>query len=76
VGAVVGGVLLTLFVLGVAIRYNIVSAQLNARPRVSAWRTKSKTRVPDVDVNMNPHLFTTNVSFRVTKQNGSVVVNA
>jgi len=76
IGAVVGGVLLTLFLLGLAIRYNIVSAQLNARPQVAAWRTRSKTRVPDVDVNMNPHLFTTNVSFRVTKQNGSGVVNA
>jgi hypothetical protein len=70
-GAVVGGVVLTMFLLGLAIRYRVVSAQLNTGSRVDIRRTKTNMSLkPDVDFT------TSNVSFRVTRQNGSGVVNA
>ena len=71
IGGVVGGIILTVLLLGLAVRYKFVSAQLNSTPQVAAWRTKTKNALkPDVDFT------TTNVSFRLTKQNGSVDVNA
>lgn len=56
VGAALGGALLVVAVIAVAIRVKIVSAQLNG-PTVSAWnpgQKKKKVRVPDFDIGLNP----------------------
>lgn len=55
VGAALGGALLVVAVIAVAIRVKIVSAQLNG-PTVSAWnpgQKKKKVRVPDFDIELN-----------------------
>jgi len=59
IGAAIGGALLVVVVLAVAIRAKIVSAQLNAAPTISAWtpgQKKRKVRVPDMDVGLNTTL--------------------
>ena len=69
VGAAIGGAVLVVVAIGVAIRFKVVSAQLNT-PTVSAWtpgKKKSKVRVPDFDIGLNPtiqtHPQTTNPAF-------------
>ena len=55
IGAAVGGGLLVILVIGVAIRLRIVSAQLNGSPNVTTWRSKSKkTRTHDFEIGTNP----------------------
>ena len=55
IGAAIGGALLVVAVIGVAIRFRIVSAQLNSTPSVSTWRSKSKkSRTPEFEISTNP----------------------
>jgi hypothetical protein len=73
IGAAVGGGLLVSLLIALAIRFKIVSAQLNT-PTVSTWtpgKRRNKVRVPDIDINMNPSI-TTNPSFalRIQKMTG------
>lgn len=56
IGAAIGGALVVLAVIGIAIRLKVVSAQLNG-PTVSSWnpgQRKKKVRVPDFDIGLNP----------------------
>lgn len=69
IGAAVGGGLLVTLLIAVAIRFKIVSAQLNT-PTVTAWtpgKRSKKVRVPDVDIDLNPRI-TTNPSFTLRMQ--------
>ena len=75
IGAAIGGALFIVVALGLAIRYRIVSAQLNT-PSVSAWnpgQKRKKMRVPDIDINMNNNVFM-NPAARVQKMNGITAV--
>ena len=55
IGAAVGGGLLVIVVIGVAIRLRIVSAQLNGSPNVTTWRSKSKkSRTHEFEIGTNP----------------------
>ena len=55
IGAAIGGGLLVVGIIGVAIRFKIVSAQLNGTPKVSSWRTKGKkNRMPEFEIGTNP----------------------
>jgi hypothetical protein len=72
VGAAIGGALFIVAVIGVAIRYKLVSAKLNA-PTVSTWqpgKKKPKLRVPDMDINLN-HSVMMNPAVRVQKMKES-----
>lgn len=69
IGAAVGGGLLVTLLIAVAIRFKIVSAQLNT-PTVKAWtpgKRSKKTRVPDMDIDLNSRI-TTNPSFTLRIQ--------
>ena len=44
IGAAIGGALVVIAVIGVAIRLKVVSAQLNDTHKVSSWRTKAKAK--------------------------------
>lgn len=54
VGAMVGGALIVLAVIGIAIRFRIVSAQINGTPRVASWRMIKKTKKHDFEIGTNP----------------------
>ena len=55
IGAAIGGALVVVAVIGVAIRFRIVSAQLNGSPNVTAWRSKSKkARTPEFEISTHP----------------------
>jgi len=54
VGAMVGGALIVLAVIGIAIRFRIVSAQINGTPRVASWRMMKKTKKHDFEIGTNP----------------------
>jgi hypothetical protein len=54
VGAMVGGALLVLAVIGIAIRFRIVSAQINGTPRVASWRMMKKGKKHDFEIGTNP----------------------
>lgn len=65
VGAAIGGAVFVAFILAIAIRLRIVSAQINST-KVEGWRPGSKKarRIPEMDINMNPTLNSTkNPSF-------------
>ena len=59
VGAALGGAFVVVAVLMVAIRFRIVSAQINGPKRVASWRMGGKkthsirSGVPDMDINLN-----------------------
>jgi len=55
VGAAIGGALVVVAVIGVAIRFRIVSAQLNGSPKIASWRAnvKGKKR-PEFEIGTNP----------------------
>jgi hypothetical protein len=53
IGAAIGGGLAVVVVIGVAIRFRIVSAQLNTKT-VKSWRGGSKKSGPDIEINTNP----------------------
>ena len=53
IGAAIGGGLAVVAVIGLAIRFRIVSAQLNAKT-VKSWRGGSKKGGPDIEINTNP----------------------
>jgi hypothetical protein len=56
-GAVFGGAAAVVAIIGIAIRYNIISAQLNTVPTISAWtpgQKKKKMTVPDFAIGVNP----------------------
>lgn len=77
VGAAVGGGIFVVALIGLAIRFRIVSAQLNTTPQITAWTPgakKKKSRVPDMDINTNHTLIENpSVSFRVHRIGGSPV---
>jgi hypothetical protein len=51
----VGGALIVLAVIGIAIRFRIVSAQINGTPNVTTWRSKSKkSRTHEFEIGTNP----------------------
>jgi hypothetical protein len=52
IGAAIGGGLAVVAVIGLAIRFRVVSAQLNAKT-VKSWRTGKKPG-PDIEINTNP----------------------
>jgi hypothetical protein len=55
IGAAIGGGLLVVAVIGLAIRFRIVSAQLNGAKQIKSWRTGGKkSKFPDIDINSNP----------------------
>jgi hypothetical protein len=54
VGAMVGGALIVLAVIGIAIRFRIVSAQINGTPQVASWRMMKKTKKHDFEIGTNP----------------------
>ena len=55
IGAAIGGGLLVVAVIGLAIRFRIVSAQLNGAKQIKSWRTGGKkSKIPDMDINSNP----------------------
>jgi hypothetical protein len=55
IGAAVGGGLLVVAVIAIAIRFRIVSAQLNGSPTVTTWRSKSKkSRTHEFEIGTNP----------------------
>ena len=55
IGAAIGGALLVVAVIGLAIRFRIVSAQLNATPKISVWRTNAKGKKrPEFEIGTNP----------------------
>ena len=55
IGAAIGGGLLVVAVIGLAIRFRIVSAQLNATPKISVWRTNAKGKKrPEFEIGTNP----------------------
>lgn len=69
IGAAVGGGLLVTLLIAVAIRFKIVSAQLNS-PTVTAWtpgKRSKKLRVPDMDIDLNSRI-TINPSFTLRMQ--------
>ena len=69
VGAALGGALVVVAVLVIAIRYKVVSAQLN-ETTVSAWnpgQRKKKVRVPDFDIGLNQVQQNPAFSFRAAK---------
>ena len=74
VGAAVGGAVLVIAIVGVAIRLKIVSAQLNATPTISAWTPgkKKKTRVPDFDIGLNQTITNPSLSLRVQKMTNTM----
>jgi len=53
IGAAIGGGLAVVAVIGLAIRFRVVSAQLNAKT-VKSWRVRSKRDGPDIEINTNP----------------------
>ena len=53
IGAAIGGGLAVVAVIGLAIRFRVVSAQLNAKT-VKSWRTGSKKPGHDIEINTNP----------------------
>ena len=55
VGAAIGGGLLVVAVIAVAIRFKIVHAEINKNPQVTTWKRK-KSRVPDIDIGLNPRI--------------------
>jgi len=58
VGGIIGGSLMTVALLLLAIRYKIVSAQLNGTPKIASWRVRGKKSSigegPEMDINLNP----------------------
>lgn len=70
VGAAIGGAALVIVLAAIAIRFKIVSAQLNSTPTISSWnpgkRTK-KTRVPDMDISLNPTIMNPSLAIRIQK---------
>lgn len=54
VGAMVGGALIVLAVIGIAIRFRIVSAQINGTPRSTSWRIMRKSKRHDFEIGTNP----------------------
>jgi len=55
IGAAIGGAVLVVAVFGLAIRFRIVSAQLNGTPKISVWRTKAKGKKrPEFEIGTNP----------------------
>ena len=81
VGGIIGGSLMTVALLLLAIRYKIVSAQINGSPKVSSWRLKSKKssigELPETSINLNPTIVQQNRAFpfdlRVQKMKESTV---
>jgi len=72
IGAAIGGGLAVLAVIGVAIRFRVVSAQLNAKT-VKSWRSGSKKTELDIETvpktHENPSL-SLRVNRIIHKQNG------
>lgn len=53
IGAAIGGGLLVVGIIAIAIRFKIVHAEINNNPQVTTWKRK-KSRVPDIDIGLNP----------------------
>jgi hypothetical protein len=69
---------MTVALLLLAIRYKIVSAQLNGTPKIASWRVKGKKSSigegPEMDINLNPAIVQNAAfSFRVQKMKESTV---
>ena len=75
IGAAIGGGLLVAFIVGLAIRFKIVHAQINSDNAVAVWRSsqskKKKVRVPDMDIGLNPSVMNPTLSIRVQKMMGA-----
>jgi len=55
VGAAIGGAVLVVAVIGLAIRFRIVSAQLNGSPKIASWRANAKGKKrPEFEIETNP----------------------
>jgi hypothetical protein len=70
VGAGIGGALIVIVIAGIAIRFKIISAQLNTTPTIATWtpgKRSNKLRVPDMDIYLNPRIMNPNLSSRTQK---------
>ena len=73
VGAGIGGALIVIAIAAIAIRFKIVSAQLNHTPTIAAWTPgkRMKTRVPDMDISLNPIITNPSLTSRIQKMMSS-----